>query len=208
MKAPLNNNYSGFVHLMKILLPVGIVLTLGFAIAWPYLHSIEKKDPLLVDISSPEIQENRMMKPEYISTDKKGQPFKVDAEWAKKETEQVSDLVKPHGVITLDKGETLELNADAGKYDSEGKVLNLEGDVTLTSSDGYKVITQSAQMEVDSKTIEGNKHVEGQGPAGSIMGQDGFRIEDKGNGQKIITLKGQSRVVINKGATKKKETNG
>lgn len=197
--------YSWFVNLMKVLLPVGVLLTIGFAVGWPYLHSMEKKDPALVDISSPEIKENRMLKPEYVSTDKKGQPVRVDAEWAKKLSDNLSDLVKPHGTIVTEKGETLELNASYGHYDSETKVLDLEGDVTLTSTDGYRLKTESAHLDVDDKIIDGDSYVEGEGPAGSIMGTNGFKVVDKAHGKKVITLKGKSRVIINKTSAKSKK---
>jgi lipopolysaccharide export system protein LptC len=197
--------YSSFVGLMKIILPVGILLTIGLAIGWPYLHSVEKDETKVVDISSPDIKENRMVQPQYVSTDKKGQPFTVDAEWAKRKNENLSDLVKPHGTMIMTKGETLELNAKTGQYDNEKKILNLEGDVTLTSSDGYRLKTEHAHVDTEEKIIEGDSYIEGEGPAGSIMGQNGFKVENKAEGKKLLTLKGQSRVIINRSAVKQKK---
>lgn len=206
MKSHQTTSYSSFVNLMKVILPVGILLTIGFAVLWPYIHSLEKEETILVDASSPEVKENRMLKPQYVSTDKKGQPFKVDAEWAKKNTtNNVSDLIKPHGTMVMDKGETVELNAKNGRYDETKKVLNLEGEVTLTSSDGYQIKTEKADVDTETKIIEGNSYIEGEGPAGSIKGKDGFKVENKTHGKKIITLKGQSQVIINRSAVKKKK---
>lgn len=205
MKARGSKGYTLFVGLMKVLLPVGILLTIGLAVGWPYLNSLEKEEKILVDSSHPDIQENRMVNPEYVSTDKKGQPVRVDAEWAKKQTDTLSDLVKPHGTMVMAEGETLEVNAKSGQYDNEKKTLNLEGDVTLTSTDGYKLKTESASVDTEDKIVEGNSYIEGSGPAGSIMGTNGFKVENKAHGKKLITLKGKSRVIINRTAVKKKK---
>lgn len=205
MKSHHKKGYSSFVNLMKVILPVGILLTIGFAIMWPYLHSLEKEEKAVVDASNPDIKENRMVSPQYVSTDKKGQPIKVEAEWAKKNDNNISDLIKPHGSIVLEKGETLELSAKNGQYDEASKILNLEGEVTLTSSDGYHIKTEKAGVDTENKVVEGNSFIEGEGPAGSIKGKDGFKVENKPEGKKVITLKGQSQVIINRSAVKKKK---
>ena len=83
-------------------------------------------------------------------------------------------------------------------YDSQTKILNLEGDVILTSTDGYFVKTEKARVTFDNKVIEGDNYVEGKGPSGEIMAQDGFKVENQPQGKKVITLKGPSKVVIHK----------
>ena len=61
--------------------------------------------------------------------------------------------------------------------------MDLEGEVTLTSKEGYLVKTEKAHVNIDSKIIEGDGYVEGAGPTGEIMGTNGFKVEsrDKGN---------------------------
>ena len=197
--------YSRYVSLMKAILPVGILLSIGLAIGWPYLHSLSKDTSPAVDLSQPEILENRMVHPHYMSTDEKGQPFHIDAEWAKEKTETLSDLVSPHGSMTMAEGQTFDLEAKKGHYDSQKKVLNLENDVILTSTDGYHVQTEQACITLDNKVIEGDRYIEGEGPTGKIRGQ-GFKIEKRPGGN-VITLKGHSQVVINKATAKKHKAN-
>ncbi len=197
MSHPSLQKYSRYVSLMKVLLPLGIILILGFSIGGPYiLSSYDHQEVALLDTSQPDIQENRMTHPEYVSTDNKEQPYQVKAEWAKQRTEHLADLKNPEGSLTMTKGETLNVSATKGAYDTQGKNLELSGNVTLTSTDGYQVKTEKANVSLDSKIIEGNMPIQGEGPKGSLQGQDGFRIEIKGK-QKVITLKGPSRVVIN-----------
>jgi len=196
-------NYSQYVRLMKIILPFGIVLSVGFAIGWPYLLSLSKEGFVWVDSSLPEIQENRMMRPHYLSTDEKGQPFHVGADWAKEKTNTLSDLTNPQGSLTTVEGQTFNVKAEQGHYDREKKVLKLEGDVILTSTDGYLVKTEQADVTIDDKVIEGKSYIEGEGPAGKIMGTNGFKIESREHGLKVITLKGPSRIEISKSSIKK-----
>jgi hypothetical protein len=203
MSLSLPKSYSRYVSLMKFILPVGIVLSIGLAIAWPYFLSLSKEGFVAIDTSHPEIKENRMVRPRYLSTDKKGQPFQVDAQWAKQQTDNLSNLISPTGSLTVIEGETFNLKAAEGYYDSQTKVLNLEGKVVLTSTDGYLVQTEKARVTVDNKIIEGDAYIEGEGPAGKIMGQNGFKIETLPEGKKVILLKGPSRVEISQAKLKK-----
>lgn len=207
-----SNMYSHYVRLMKVLLPLGVLFSIGLVLGWPYLVSIGKESVTMVDISQPAIKEKHMVRPHYLSTDEKGQPFQVNAEWAKQKTENISDLVNPEGAMTILEGETFTLKAEKGNYDSQKKVLNLKGDVTLTSTptnptgnaESDVIKTTEAQVDLGNGTIEGNTVVEGKGPMGEMRGQDGFKVEKRPEGKKVITLKGHSRVVIN-GSTLKKE---
>ncbi|OFW90804.1 MAG: hypothetical protein A3C41_01755 [Alphaproteobacteria bacterium RIFCSPHIGHO2_02_FULL_42_30] len=180
-------------------------MAFGFTFGWPYIMSLGKEDMVLVDASRPEIQENRMVHPHYVSTDETDQPFHVDADWAKQTTEGIADLTNPSGAITVEEGQTFNLEAKEGYYDNQGKFLDLKGDVTLTSTDGYHVHTQKARITLENKVIEGDLSIEGEGPAGKIYGQNGFKIENRSEGKKVITLKGPSRIEINRGSLKKKK---
>ena len=203
MGLSLPKSYSRYVSLMKVILPVGIITAIGLTFTWPYITSHAKEEFVLIDSSQPEIQENRMIRPHYVSTDGKGQPFHVDAEWAKQNTQTYTDLINPSGTLETEEGETLKLQAKEGHYNSESKYLDLEGKVTLTSTDGYHVQTEKAHVTFDNSVVEGDSFVEGEGPAGKLRGQNGFRIESKSEGKKIITLKGPSRIEINKTPLKK-----
>jgi lipopolysaccharide export system protein LptC len=165
--------------------------------------SLSNEEVAIIDSSQPEIRENRMVHPRYLSTDTKGQPFYVNAEWAKEQSENLANLVNPEGAMTMEDGQTFNVEAKEGRYDKERKVLNLKGGVKLTSTDGYLVKTEQANVAIDDKVIEGNNYIEGEGPAGKIMGKNGFKIESRPKGLKVITLKGPSRVVINKSTMKK-----
>ena len=197
--------YSHYVNLMKIILPLGIVLALGFVVGWPYLISLGKEQLTTIDTTQPEIKENRMVRPHYISTDEKGQPFHLNADWAKQKTENHADLINPQGSMTMIEGETFNVESKKGHYDSQGKILVLEENVVLKSTEGDVIETERAQVDLNNGNIEGDRPITGEGPTGAIMGQDGFKVEKRPKGKKILTLKGRSRVVINNTSLKKKK---
>src|SRR5438445_11968455 len=109
MRRKSTSAYSRYVSLMKVILPVGILLSIGLALGWPYLTSTRKENIPQVDASHPEIRENRMVRPHYLSTDKKGQPFHLTADWAKQKTEDLADLISPEGSVTMIEGETFNV---------------------------------------------------------------------------------------------------
>jgi lipopolysaccharide export system protein LptC len=206
MKRPsIPKSYSRYVSLMKVVLPVGILLSIGFAVGWPYILSLGTEEIAIIDTSQPEIRENRMVHPHYLSTDNKGQPFHVNAEWAKEQTENLANLVNPESSMTMEDGQTFNVKAKEGHYDKNTKVLNLKGGVKLTSTSGYLVETDQADVAIDKKVIHGKSYVKGKGPTGEIMGEEGFIIKDCAGGKKEITLKGRSQVIINKSAMKKQK---
>lgn len=188
--------YSFYVSFMKILLPIGIVLALGLAIGWPYLASLNKESIVAIDTSQPEIKENRMVRPHYISTDAKGQPFKVDADWAKQKSENFADLTNPQGSMTMIEGETFNVKSETGHYDTQEKTLILEKNVVLTSTNGDVIKTEKAIVDLDKNVITGDSAIEGKGETGEFKGE-GFKVEKRAQGKKVITLTGRSRVVIN-----------
>lgn len=190
------NVYSFYVSLMKILLPVGIVLALGLAIGWPYIMSLNKENIIAIDTSQPEIKENRMVRPHYISTDEKGQPFQLNADWAKQKSENRADLINPEGSMVMIEGQTFNLESQKGHYDSHEKTLTLENNVVLKSTNGDIIKTEKAVVDLDKGIITGNHPIEGKGETGEFKGE-GFRVEKRAQGKKVITLTGHSRVVIN-----------
>lgn len=204
MRVNPTNTYSRYVQLMKVILPISICLSIGLTLGWPYLISVGKESLAMIDISHPEIQENRMVHPHYISTDEKGQPFHLTAEWAKQKTENLADLVSPEGSMTMIGGETFNVDSKIGHYDTKEKILTLEENVTLTSTDGYHIKTEKARLSVDGKIIEGDAFIEGNGPTGEIRGPKGFKVETRPGGKKVITVKGPvARVVIYNSPAKK-----
>lgn len=189
-------SYSRFIGFIKIALPIAGVLMLSLIFLWPYLQKPTVESTEFANTSQPDVVENRMVHPRFMSTDQKGQPFELDAQWGKQVTEELASLTSPHGKLTNSKGITTDLKSETGTFNHENKTIDLNGDVLLSTSDGYVVKTQSAAIDINTQTVDGNEPVTAEGPLGSLKSEDGFIVEENDNG-KVITLKGKSRVIIN-----------
>lgn len=197
-------SYSKLVFFIKVALPLLGVFMLSLIFLWPYLKNQVIESTEFADLSQPDVVENRMVHPKFMSTDEKGKPFELDAQWGKQMDETQADLTSPHGKMTNAKGVEIDLKSNEGTFNHMDKTVDLAGDVVLSTSDGYVVETESAAIDINTQTVDGNVPVTAEGPMGSLKSQNGFTVEEGDQGR-IITLKGKSQVIINSDSLKEKE---
>ncbi|MEB3702205.1 Putative LptC-related OstA-like protein [Candidatus Bealeia paramacronuclearis] len=196
-------NYSRAIFILKIALPLAGVFMLSLVFLWPYLENQILESTEFANLSHPDVVENRMLHPRFMSTDENGRPFELGAHWGKQLTENQAQLTSPHGKMTNAKGIEVDLKSNAGTYANDQKAVDLTGDVVLTTSDGYKVQTEAAHIDINTQTVDGNVPVQGEGPMGSLKSQNGFTVVERADESgKILTLKGKSQVIINSKAAK------
>lgn len=191
--------YSRFVSLAKKLLPVVALLLIALIGAWPYMQA--KDDSFRIGFSAlqdREGEEPSMLNPRYLGTDDNRQPFSVTADLAKNLLQggAVVELEMPKADVTLDDGTWLVLTAETGRFDKQGKALELAGSVNLFHDSGYEFRTSQAFVDLAAGVARGDVPVEGQGPFGQLKAE-GFRLLDKG---KTIVFTGKSKVIIHPGA--------
>jgi lipopolysaccharide export system protein LptC len=175
--------YSRRVALLRRVLPaVGLGLLLLVA-AWPRLKPLLDGVRLAVPmIDRRDARELRMINPRYAGIDRLNRPYVLTARSGHQMPER-SDLMsldRPRGQLVVRSGAKVILTAATGVYQSEPRLLDLFGDVTLTHDNGTRFITRSAHLDLASETAAGQDPVAGQGPSGDISAQ-GFRILDKGD---------------------------
>jgi lipopolysaccharide export system protein LptC len=189
------DTYSRRVVLLKRVLPaVGLGLLLLVA-AWPRLR------PLLDDvrfavplIDRRDAWELRMINPRYAGIDRLNRPYVLTAAAGRQMPER-SDLMSldhPRGQLILHGGAKVVLTAATGVYQTQPRLLDLFGDVTLTHENGTRFATQSAHLDLAGETAGGQDPVAGHGPSGDITAQ-GFRILDKGD---TIVFTGRSHLLL------------
>ena len=79
-----------------------------------------------------------------------------------------------------------------GLYNRTADKLDLDGDIALTTSDGYRFETQSARIDLQAGRVVGNQPVAGWGPTGTLSA-DRFEIHDSGQ---LLRFEGRVKVTL------------
>lgn len=190
--------YSRFVAIAKLVLPLVAVALLALVWAWPSLRVTDLRFRLgFSDLVTRETAGPSMINPRYVGTDKDRKPFSITSDVARNSAvdRMKIDLEVPKGDIALNDGTWLILTAETGVYARTAKTLDLFGGVTLFHDSGYEIRTDSAYVDLEKGTAEGDRPVRGQGPFGDLR-SEGFILLDKG---KVIHFTGKSKLVIHPG---------
>jgi lipopolysaccharide export system protein LptC len=175
--------YSRRVAFLKRFLPaIGVGLLLLVA-AWPRIRPLLDSVRLTLPvIERRDARELRMVDPRYAGIDRLNRPYVLTAVTARQMPGQndLMSLDHPRGRLILRGGATVVLTAATGVYQTEVKLLDLFGHVTLTHQNGTRFVTQAAHIDIAAQTASGHDPVSGKGPSGDIEAE-GFRILDRGD---------------------------
>ncbi len=189
------NHYSIFVGFMKVLLPALVVALILLMFAWPKFVLDDNRFRLNISKLGPEQAESlTMLNARFEGVDAENRPYMLTADMATQSDREKDriDLELPKADITLQDGAWLALTARQGLYRRERQVLDLIGSVSLFHDQGFELLTESAQVDLEHGTASGNQPVQGQGETGLIEAE-GFRVYDRGA---RILFTGKSRMVI------------
>jgi lipopolysaccharide export system protein LptC len=190
-----SDTYSRRVVLLRRVLPaVGLGLLMLVA-AWPRLaRLLDDVRFALPLIDRRDAWELRMISPRYAGIDRLNRPYVLTAAAGRQmpERNDLMSLDRPRGQIIMHGGAKVVLTATTGVYQSQQRLLDLFGDVTLTHENGTRFETRSAHLDLAGETAGGQDPVAGQSPSGDITAQ-GFRILDKGD---TIVFTGRSHLLL------------
>ena len=188
--------YSGFVGLMRYLLPAMAAALLALVVAWPLIGDGGQgvHIPLATDAGI----DGRltMVNASYQGTDAKNRPFAVRGEEAF-QPETDSPVVHLNGVeadIFGDRAQSsvLALSANEGLYQRDAERLDLAGDVTVRSESGHEFFTTEAHIDLPAGLAKGDEPVSGKGPHG-LLDAGNFALLDRGQ---VMTFGGRVRVTL------------
>lgn len=186
--------YSSFVGVMRYALPLVALVLLGLIVAWPLVTGREEGFRISFTDSTDVDGSLRMINARYLGTDDRKQPYTVTADLARQPDPESPivflDMINAD-VFTMD-DEWYALTADTGRYDREGRLLDLDGNVTIHADDGTEFRTDRAHADLGTGTAEGDRPVEGQGPLGQLNAE-AFRIIEGGES---LFFSGNVRLVI------------
>ncbi len=190
------SRYSVFVRLMRLLLPTTALALIIVVVLWPRLHGI---DDLVgnADVDAIDLERDgrvRLEQPSYVGAAEDGGVFHVEADAAR------VDPVDPRRVelegmrARMPAPGTRELALEAGEaiYDRDLETIELEGGIELQTSDGYRLRTDRATVELDAGTVATSSPVDGAGPGGTISAD---RLEVDGR-QEVVRFRGNVKATL------------
>lgn len=188
-------NYSRFVNLMKVLLPITALALAAIMVAWPQLKLRDSGFRLgFLSINPYDAENLRMVNARFTGLDKKSLPYTLTADVAIQDSPGADTLrlEHPKADIILKDGTWVALTADRGTHNQKKQTLELTGAVSLFHDSGYSLNTTHALIDLVHGTVEGKAPVTGQGPTGKLTSQ-GFRFLNQG---RIIHFTGKAKLVI------------
>lgn len=170
--------------LVKFMLPVVAVITVGYLFYWWYIHNREAVITVATPDQPPENQPMVTVNNfKYSSTDKQNHPYTVIADSAAQPQDKTVDtiqLVRPQANFTLAGNHWMTITAKDGLYHRNADTIDLSGDVTLDHDNGMTFHTSTAQVDMKAKVAAGSDPVQGHNDTSDIN-SEGFRILDDGN---------------------------
>lgn len=183
------------VTIAKRLLPLAAFAALALVVLWPQIAGMEEQ--VRVAYRKPSITvptgAASVVEPRFQGTDERGRPYTLSADTAVQDAGSESvRLAKPRGDVTLEAGAWVILQAEAGLFHRDTRMLDLTGDVAVFHDSGYEVRTDAAEVDLRAGTAKGDQPVSAQGPAGTLDAV-GFSLIDRGD---VVVFTGPARMVL------------
>jgi lipopolysaccharide export system protein LptC len=195
-RAPLRARSSRVIGLLRYLLPAIALCLIALVVLWPQL--IGGAGGLIAPIfANAEIDGADVMlmhSPRYVGRTRDAEPYELTAASAYVDPKKPSliHLEQLAAELTPASKRDLRLVALTGLYNRAADKLDLDGDIALTTSDGYRFETQSARINLEAGRVVGRQPVEGWGPAGTLSA-DRFEIHDSGQ---LLRFEGRVKVTL------------
>jgi lipopolysaccharide export system protein LptC len=182
--------------LVKFVLPLVALVTIGYLGYWWYVHNRESvitvQTPDKPSTAEPMVTVNNF---KYSATDSSNRPYTITADSATQPQNKAVDtvtLVRPQANFTLANNHWLTITAQNGLYHRNADTVDLAGDVTLFHDTGMTFHTKTAQIDMKAKIAGGSDPVEGKNPTSEIN-SEGFRVLDDGD---VIIFTGKTKLKL------------
>ncbi|RLJ52130.1 lipopolysaccharide export system protein LptC [Litoreibacter meonggei] len=191
--ARVDNRYSRFVQWAKIVFPLvalGLLSTMFL-----FSRNLDPSDAIpFADIDVEKIaREQQLTAPRFSGTTSDGSAIIVEAGVAIPDPSNLRRLTirKVVARIETEAGPSYGIIAETAFYDGTDDFLELEGDVRLSTSAGYKLITGQLIANLAETGITAPGAVAGRGPAGQLEA-----------GSMSLTTNGDTQVLVFKNGVK------
>ena len=158
--------HSAFIRALRAALPLAIGLLMLVLTGWAVVNTLGLRN----NAARPSGMAIRMVNPKFFGRDGAGRPFVLSAASAVRDNSQFQliYLDQPAVVLGAQPTNQTRVNAKKGVYREDTRILVLDGDVHLRDSQGYDFISPHAVVDTLTNDVDGQAHVDGQGPFGRI----------------------------------------
>lgn len=161
--------YSGIITWLKIVLPLGALAILS-SLVYLARGTEDRRQIPFVEVAGDLYERERVESPEYLSQTGDGSALRITAR------EVVPDPDRPEvyladavtGRLETRKGRIIQATSPEGLFDIDGNVADLIGIVSIDTSDGYHVLTETLHTRLDITFVESGGPIRGEGPLGRI----------------------------------------
>lgn len=169
-------------------------ITVGVAIAVAGLVSVWLFDPFRRVFPNFSVQDFNlsatqvtMQKPKLAGFKKDNRPYEVVAKSAIQDVRRPSivNLVEMDAHLVLDNGQSANLTAKQGIYDTQNETLDVSTDVRVKTTSGYDITLESATMKFKTGDISSDRPVNVKMSGGEISA-NGLQMVD--NGKKVTFI--------------------
>ncbi|HSA80060.1 MAG TPA: LPS export ABC transporter periplasmic protein LptC [Geminicoccaceae bacterium] len=195
-RAPARGRSSRLVELLRYLLPALALSLIALVVLWPQL--IGGAGGLIAPIfANAEIAGTDVMlmhNPRYLGQTRDAEPYQLTAASAYVDPKRPDRIHLESLAAELATANQRDLNLVAlrGMFNRAADKLDLDGDIALTTSDGYRFETQSARIDLQSGRVIGKQPIQGSGPTGTLSA-DRFEIRDSGE---VLRFEGRVKVTL------------
>ncbi|MEM7212002.1 MAG: hypothetical protein AAF479_08925 [Pseudomonadota bacterium] len=192
-------SYSRTIRWMKVVLPISAILLIGLI----FLAGRDRFDatPAQQVVSAAALGAGlKLENPRFAGVTSDGDPYVVTALSALPDGASPDriELEEPEGELRLKDGMVLTVESIHGEMFRQKELLNLEGDVILRTSDGYRADSTRVEMDMANRITIVPERLIAKGPRGEIEA-DRLRVEQTGKTNKDIKalFTGNVRVILN-----------
>lgn len=186
--------HSRRVRRLKVVLPLSAIAMIAAFVGYTYLST---PGEVSVDVAvGSSISDGKlvMSNPKLEGFTKDGKPYSMTARRAVQSFDQqgVIDLEGIDGTMTVEEGNAARVVAEAGVYDRGNNTLDLNTEITVTTTSGIVATLQSAFLDIDKGTLLTTDPVEITSN-GSMIVADSMSLLDNG---KLIVFEKHVRMTI------------
>jgi lipopolysaccharide export system protein LptC len=195
-----NGKHDRLMKLLRIGLPILIATLVLFLVFAPITSPNGDVSFMLAKDNVAMSRERlRVTAATYRGEDSKGRPFQITAGSAVQKSSQdpVVKLNDLNARIQMEEGQAT-LSANAGRYDMDKEVVQVDGPLTFQTADGYRVEANDVAVGLKSRKLASGGAVQGQLPLGTFSAGS-MRADLE---QRTVTLEGRARLHIVQGGAR------